>query len=176
MPNFKKPNYNQDTMVVINFEEQIRPGTFEFVLHRLIEDKLDLSTFYQAYKNDSGGRSAYDPAILLKIILFAYYHGIRSSRDIEWACQNNIMFKALSCDTVPHFTSIANFISGHPDAIEDIFTQILMICDQQGLVGHELIAIDDCKISSNAAKEHSGTLEELEQKQDKIHRHIHVYI
>ena len=45
MPNFKATNYNQDTMVVINFEEQIRPGTFEFVLHRLIEDKLDLSVF-----------------------------------------------------------------------------------------------------------------------------------
>lgn len=172
MPNFKTPNYNQDTMVVINFEEQIRPGTFEFVLHRLIEDKLDLSTFYDSYKNDTGGRSAYDPAILLKIILYAYYKGVRSSRDIEWECQNNIMFKALTCDTVPHFTSIASFISGHPEAIEDIFTQILLVCDEEGLIGHELIAIDGCKISSNAAKEHSGTLDELARKRDKIQRQI----
>ncbi|WP_425557216.1 transposase, partial [Halioxenophilus aromaticivorans] len=94
-------------MVVVNFEEQIRPGTFEFVLHHLIEDKLDLSAFYDKYKNDTGGRSAYNPSILLKIILYAYYKGVRSSRDIEWECQNNIMFKALTCDTTPHFTSIA---------------------------------------------------------------------
>lgn len=172
MPNFKKPNYSQDAMVVINFEEQIRPGTFEFALHRLIEEKLDLSAFYSAYNNDTGGRIAYDPAILLKIILFAYYKGIRSSRDIEWACQNNIMFKALSCDTVPHFTSIASFISGHTDAIQDIFTQILLVCDQQGLIGHELIAIDGCKIASNASKEHSGTIKELSNKQRKIQKQI----
>ncbi|ACS93568.1 transposase, IS4 family protein [Teredinibacter turnerae T7901] len=86
MPNFKKPNYNQDTMVVINFEEQIRPGTFEFVLHKLIEERLDLTPFYELYHNDHSGRSAYDPAILLKITLFGYYHGICTSRDIEWAC------------------------------------------------------------------------------------------
>ncbi|WP_018277929.1 IS1182 family transposase [Teredinibacter turnerae] len=172
MPNFKKPNYNQDTMVVINFEEQIRPGTFEFVLHKLIEERLDLTPFYERYHNDHGGRSAYDPAILLKITLFGYYHGIRSSRDIEWACKTNIMFKALSCDTQPHFTSIASFISSQPDAIADIFTQILLVCDQEGLIGHELIAIDGCKISSNAAKEHSGTFEELAQKSDKIQRQI----
>jgi len=172
MPNFRKVDYNQNSLVAINFEEQIRPGTFEFVLHKLIEDKLDLSPFYESYKNDCGGRAAYDPAILLKIILFAYYHGIRSSRDIEWACRTNIMFKALSCDTVPHFTSIAHFISGNPSAIEAIFTQILLVCDQQGLLGHELIAIDGCKISSNAAKEHSGTLSELAEKRDKIQRQI----
>ena len=66
MPNFKTPNYNQDTMVVVNFEEQIRPGTFEFVLHHLIEDKLDLSAFYDKYKNDTGSRSAYNPAIFVE--------------------------------------------------------------------------------------------------------------
>ncbi|WP_425557233.1 transposase, partial [Halioxenophilus aromaticivorans] len=100
------------------------------------------------------------------------YKGVRSSRDIEWECQNNIMFKALTCDTTPHFTSIASFISSHPDAIEDIFTQILMVCDEEGLIGHELIAIDGCKISSNAAKEHSGTFDELARKRDKIQQQI----
>ncbi len=87
------------------------------------------------------------------------------------------MFKALTCDTTPHFTSIASFISSHPDAIEDIFTQILMVCDEDGLIGHELIATDDgrpprCKISYNAAKEHSGTFDELARKRDKIQLQI----
>ena len=65
-----------------------------------------------AFKNDDTGRPAYDPAILLKIILFAYSKGITSSREIQWSCETNIIFKALSCDTVPHFTTIANFVSG----------------------------------------------------------------
>jgi transposase len=172
MPNFKKYNYNQDAMVVINFEQQIKPGTFEFTLHKLIDHHIDLSAFYENYKNDAGGRSAYDPAILLKIILFAYSRGITSSREIQWECENNIIFKALSCDSVPHFTGIAHFVSSYPEAIESVFEQVLLVCDEQGLLGKELFAIDGCKMSSNAAKEHSGTLEELSQKRDKIQKKI----
>jgi transposase len=159
-------------MVVINFEEQLQPGTFEFTLHKLIDNHIDLSVFHEKYTNDAGGRTAYDPAILLKIILYAYSKGITSSREIQWQCEHNIIFKALSCDSVPHFTSIASFVSSYPDAIESIFEQVLLVCDQQGLRGNELFAIDGCKISSNAAKEHSGTLGELTQKRDKIKRKI----
>jgi transposase len=172
MPNFKKYNYNQDAMVVINFEEQLQPDTFEFTLHHLIDNHIDLSCFYDKYKNDGGGRSAYDPTILLKIILFAYSKGITSSREIQWQCEHNIIFKALSCDTVPHFTGIASFVSSNPDAIESVFEQVLMVCDQQGLLGNELFAIDGCKMPSNAAKEHSGTLKELKDKSKKIRRQI----
>tara|TARA_R110002073_G_scaffold188563_1_gene347426 strand:- start:396 stop:1952 length:1557 start_codon:yes stop_codon:yes gene_type:complete len=172
MPNFKRYDYNQTAMVVVNFEEQIQPNTFEFTLHHLIEDHIDLSAFESKYSNDAGGRSAYDPAILLKIVLFAYSKGITSSREIQWQCEHNIIFKALSCDTVPHFTSIASFVSRYPDAIESVFEQVLMVCDQQGLLGNELFAIDGCKMSSNAAKEHSGTLEELNNKAKKIRKQI----
>uniref|UniRef100_UPI001CFE9BC9 transposase n=1 Tax=Microbulbifer aggregans TaxID=1769779 RepID=UPI001CFE9BC9 len=116
MPNFKPYNYSQDAMVVINFEEQLQPNTFEYTLHHLIDNYINLSAFHDKYKNDAGGRSAYDPAILLKVILFAYSKGITSSREIQWQCEHNIIFKALSCDSVPHFTSIASFVSSYPDA------------------------------------------------------------
>jgi transposase len=105
-------------MVIINFEDQIQPGTFEHAIHFLISERLDLSVFEPKYKNDTGGRPAYDPAILLKIILFAYSKGITSSREIERCCQNNVIFKALSCDTVLHFTTITSFVSSYPKAIE----------------------------------------------------------
>jgi transposase len=172
MANFIKYSYNQNVMVVINFEDQLQPNTFEFTLHHLIENEVDLSAFYENYKNDAGGRSAYDPAILLKIILFAYSKGITSSREIQWQCEHNIIFKALSCDMVPHFTSIASFISGYPDAIESVFEQVLLVCDQEGLLGNELFAIDGCKMPSNASKEHSGTLKELTEKREKIQKKI----
>ena len=172
MPNYKKYSYSQSAMIVVDFEEQLQPGTFEFTLHKLIDNHIDLSIFHEKYSNDAGGRSAYDPAILLKIILYAYSKGITSSREIQWQCEHNIIFKALSCDSVPHFTSIASFVSSYPDAIESIFEQVLLVCDQQGLLGNELFAIDGCKMSSNAAKEHSGTLSELEQKRDKINSKI----
>ena len=176
MPKFIPYDYNQSSMVVINYQDQLQPGTLEHAIHHLINNKLDLSVFYPKFKNDDTGRPAYDPAILLKIILFAYSKGITSSREIEWCCQNNIVFKALSCDSVPHFTTIAHFVSSRPIEIESVFEQILLVCDEQGLLGHELFAIDGCKMSSNAAKEWSGTFKELEQKRDKIKKQIRYHL
>ncbi len=172
MPKFIPVDYNQSSMIVINFQDQLEPGTFEHAIHHLIDKKLDLSVFYPNYGNDDIGRPAYDPSVLLKIILFAYSKGIRSSREIEWCCRTNIIYKALSCDTVPHFTTIANFISNHTDEVADLFEQILLVCDDQGLLGKELFAIDGCKMPSNAAKEWSGTFKELEQKRAKINHQI----
>ena len=99
MPRYKQYDYNQDSMIVINFEEQIQPGTFEYALHYLISDRLDLTPFDELYSNDgkTGGRPAYDPVILLKIILFAYSKGITPSREIPWCCEHNIIFKAREC-------------------------------------------------------------------------------
>lgn len=162
----------QSKMVVISYADQLQAGTFEFAINHLIDHKLDLSIFHARYANDDGGRPAFDPAIMLKIILFAYSKGITSSREIQWCCETNIIFKALSCDTVPHFTSIAGFVSDCAQEIEELFEQVLLICHQQGLLGNELFAIDGCKLSSNAAKEWSGTHKELLQKRDKLRRQI----
>ena len=172
MPRFRYYNYDQDAMVVINYQEQLQPGTFEHAVHYLIEHKLDLSLFHPKYRNDDNGRLAYDPAILLKIILFAYSKGITSSREMQWCCETNIIFKALSCDTVPHFTTLAKFVSSHADEIEELFEQVLLVCHEQGLLGNELFAIDGCKMSSNAAKEWSGNFRELGEKRDKLRRLI----
>lgn len=172
MPNFIPCDYRQSSMVVINFDDQILPGTFEYALHHLIEHQVDLSAFHAHYRNDYEGRPAIDPAILLKIILFAYSKGITSSRQIQWCCHTNILFKALSCDTTPDFTTIAAFVSGHSEAIAELFEQVVLVCHQQGLIGHDLVAIDGCKLPSDAAKEWSGTLQELEHKRDKLRKQI----
>ena len=176
MAKFIPYDYNQNSMIVINYQDQLVPGTFEYAVHHLIDAKLDLSAFYPKFKNDDVGRPAYDPAILLKIILFGYSRGITSSRDLEWQCSHNIIFKALCCDRVPHFTTIADFISSRSDEIESLFEQVLLICDEQGLLGHELFAIDGCKMPSNASKEWSGTFKELEQKRNKIQRQIRYHL
>ncbi len=176
MPKYIPYNLNQNSMVVINFSEQLQPGTFEHAIAYLVDERLDLSLFAERINNDDGGRPAYDPAIMLKIILFAYSKGITSSREIQWCCKHNIIFKALSCDSEPHFTSIAAFVSSHAKAIEDLFEQILLICDEQGLIGNELFATDGCKLPSNAAKEWSGTFKELEAKRKKYRKLIRAHI
>jgi len=83
MARYKKYNYNQSKLIPVYFKDQILPGTFEYALNHIVDNELDLSIFLDRYKNDQTGASAFDSAILLKIILFAYSHGITSSRKIE---------------------------------------------------------------------------------------------
>ena len=173
MPNYIAYDHRQNVLISLNFEDQLQLGTFEYALHYLIEHKLDLSIFAPRYKNEKNGRPAYNPAILLKVILFAYSKGITSSREIQWCCKHNLIFKALSCDSEPHYTTIADFISRKPSDIEVLFEQVLLICSEEGLLGNELFAIDGCKMRSDAAKTWSGTFKELAAKRDKLKRMIH---
>jgi len=172
MPRFKDYDYNQSVMVPVSFDRQILPGTFEHSVNYLVDEKLDLSIFDSKFKNDDTGRPAYDPAILLKIVLLAYSRGVTSSRKIEALCRENVVFMAISADSRPHFTSISNFISGCPEQIAKLFQQVILICDDLGLIGKEMFAVDGCKMPSNASKEWSGTKAELRKKAQKIDRAV----
>ena len=108
------------------------------------------------------------PAVLLKLILLAYSRGIVSSRAIERACRENVIFIAISGDSAPHFTTIANFIRELGDEIAQLFAQVLLICDRQGLIGREMFAIDGVKLPSNASKRRSGTRAEFARQAAKL--------
>ncbi len=172
MARYKEYDYTQGKFIPIHFDKQIIPGTFEHTLHYLIDNEIDLSIFDLRYQNDETGAPAYDPAILLKIILYAYSRGITSSRKIARCCEENIVFMALSADTRPHFTTIADFISSTDQEIIRLFLQVLLTCEEMGLIGKEMFAIDGCKMPSNASKEWSGTKEELRHKKEKMEQAI----
>jgi transposase len=168
MARYKEYSYSQGKFIPIHFSKQILPGTFEYTLNYLVDNELDLSIFDKKYKNHDMGAPAYDPAILLKIVLYGYSKGIVSSRKIAQCCCENIIFMALSADTRPHFTTIAEFISSMDKEIVQLFRDILLICDDQGLIGREMFAIDGCKLPSNASKEWSGTKADFEKKAAKM--------
>ena len=108
--------------------------------------------------------------MLLKVVLFAYSMGIVSSRNIERACREHVTFIALSGDSQPHFTTIAGFVSTLGDDIARVFTQILFICDKQGLIGREMFAIDGVKLPGNASKAKSGTRADFERQATKLEK------
>jgi transposase len=172
MARYKEYDYSQGKFLPIHFDKQIIPGTFEYTLHYLIDNEIDLTIFDSRYRNDETGAPAYDPAILLKIILYAYSRGITSSRKIAQCCEENIIFMALSADTRPHFTTIADFISTLDQEIIQLFLEVLLICDEMGLIGKEMFAVDGCKLPSNASKEWSGTKGDLEKKKEKMEKMI----
>jgi len=113
-----KPNEQGQLMLLpVNFSEQLLPGTFEYAINDIIDNHTDLSLFDGRYNNDEKGAYAYLPAILLKIILYAYSKGILYSRRIEDTCKGNIIFKALSGDITPDHSTITDFISSMKDVI-----------------------------------------------------------
>lgn len=168
MARYKSYSYDQSKLIPVSFAQQILPGSFEYALNYVVDHELDLSVFAARYKNDATGRLAYDPALLLKIVLYAYSKGIIHSRKIEAACRTNIVFMALSADTQPHFTTIADFIARMSGEIVPLFRDVLLYCDQLGLIGKQMFAIDGCKLPGNASKEWSGTKAELLHKQKKM--------
>lgn len=172
MPRFKPYNYDQQVMLAIDFRRQIQPGTFEWAINHVVDKRLDMAVFDHRFANDETGAPAFDPAILLKIVLLAYSRGLLSSRAIEAACRENIVFMAISADSQPHFTTIARFISSMSEVIEPLFTQVLLYCDELELISGEMFAVDGCKLPSNAGKQHSGTFAELTERRDKLARHV----
>lgn len=172
MARYKPYSYAQRVLVAVSFDKQIVPGTFEHALNELIDNTLDLSVFDARFRNDDTGASAYDPRLLLKIILFAYSRGIVSSRKIAQACRENVIFMALSANTTPHFTTIADFVASMDKEVVELFREVLMVCDDLGLIGKEMFAVDGCKLPSNAAKEWSGTRADFEKKAAKMERAV----
>ena len=135
-----KPIHKGLKLLPVDFDRQIIPGSFEYALCHLVDRELDLSSFHARYKNDVEGASAFDPAVLIKIILLAYSRGIIHSRKIEAACRENVLFIAVSGDSQPHFTTLAAFVSNMGDTVAKLFAQVLLICDHQGLIGREMFA------------------------------------
>src|SRR3989344_1867288 len=172
MARYKDYSYDQQKLLPVRYSEQILPGTFEYTLGYVIDHEIDLSVFDARYRNDEGGAPAYDPRILLKIILFAYSRGVVSSRRIESLCRENVVMMALSADTQPHWTTISELISSSHEEVVMLFREVLTYCDALGLIGKELFAIDGLKLPSNAAKEWSGTRADLKKKQRKLEQTV----
>lgn len=110
MAKYRPYDYSQRVMIPVSVEDQWMPGTLEFAIHPLVEDRMDISGFEDRYSNDETGRWAYDPKVLLKVVLFAYSRGLISSRKMERACRENITFMALTCGQCPDHSTIAAFV------------------------------------------------------------------
>jgi len=158
--------------LAIDLEAQLIPGSFEHALDYLVDHELDLKDLHAKYRNDTTGAPAYEPGVLLKIVLLAYSRGMISSRRIERACRENVLFLALSGDAAPQFTTIAKFIRDLGDDIGKLFTQVLMTCDTQGLIGRQMFAIDGVKLPGNASKRRSGTHAELAKDAERMEQAV----
>jgi len=172
MAKYKNCNYDQMIMVPVCLKDQLLPGTLEYTIHTLIEERVDMSIFDDNYNNDDTGCPAYDPKIMFKIILFGYARGLTTSRKLEKACRENIIFMALTCGQAPDHSTIATFIPAVKAQIMPMFQDILLFCDELGLLGGTTFSADGLKLPSNASKDKSGTIEQLDQKKQRLEKRL----
>src|SRR5687768_18177129 len=122
---------------------------------------MNLEAFYAAYRVDGRSRPPYDPAMMVALLLYAYARGIRSSRVIERACEEDVAFRVLAAQQRPDHATVARFVERHEDAIAGLFGEVLTLCARSGLAKVGVIAVDGTKLQANASRNENLDYEQL---------------
>jgi transposase len=122
-----------------------------FVIDAVAE--MDLSAFYAAYRADGHGRAAYEPSLMVALVLYAFATRQRSSRAIERHCRQDVAYRVITGNLIPDHATIARFICRHERALADLFGEVLRLCDRAGLVKPGVVSIDGTRIAGNASPE-----------------------
>jgi transposase len=116
-------------------------------------DRLDLEAFYAAYRADGHGRAAYEPSVMVSLVLYAYSTNERSSRGIERRCRQDIAYRVITGNRVPDHATIARFIQRHQQRLAELFGSVLRLCARAGLVRSGVVAIDGTKLTASASSD-----------------------
>jgi transposase len=144
-------------------------------LARFIADvieELDLGAVYQSYEGDGRGWAAYQPAMMVRVLLYGYCLGVVSSRKIERATYEDVAFRYLSADTHPDHDTIAAFRKRHLEALAGLFVQALRLCEKAGLVKLGHVAIDGTKIKANASKHKAMSYERMGETEQRLRQEV----
>jgi transposase len=115
--------------------------------------ELDLSAVYAYYREDGRGRPAYEPSMMVALLLYGYARGNRSSRGIERACVEDVAYRVVTGNLAPDHSTIAEFRCRHERALGEVFSGVLGLCARAGLVLVGVVAIDGTKMAANAASD-----------------------
>src|SRR3954449_6663382 len=123
--------------------------------------EMNLDAFYAAYRVDGRARPAYDPAMMVALLLYAYARGMRSSRMIERACSEDVAFRVIAAQQRPDHATIARFLERHQQALAGLFGEVLMLCARGGLAQVGVLAVDGTKLQANASRNENLDYEQL---------------
>ena len=113
--------------------------------------QMDLSAIEETYRRDGWGQAAYDPTMMVALLLYAYCLGERSSRQIERLCERDIAFRVIAANQRPDHTTVARFRTRHETALAALFTDVLRLCAEAGVVKVGVVALDGTKMQADAA-------------------------
>ncbi len=123
--------------------------------------QMDLSAFYAAYRADGHGRAAYEPSMMVTLLMYSYASDQRSSRAIERHCRQDVAYRVITGNLVPDHATVARFVDRHEAALAELFGEVLKLCDRAGLVKAGVIAIDGTRLAGNASQEVQVGFEEI---------------
>ena len=148
--NFLRLNREQCYLMPPNLRDWLPEGDLVWFLLDAVS-QMDLGSFYAKYRADGWGAAAYEPSLMVSLLLYAYCLGVRSSRKIERLCRRDIGFRVITANEAPDHTTIARFRQGNQEALAALFTEVLRLCAEAGLVNVGLVALDGTKIKANAS-------------------------
>ncbi len=158
--NFIRPNRDQLFLMPPALQDWLPSDDLAYFLLDAV-DQFDPAPFYAAYRADGVGQAAFQPHMMVSLLLYAYCQGVRSSRQIERLCERDVAFRVVAGNLRPDHATIARFRQRHAEALKGLFTDILRLCKEAGLVKVGLVALDGTKIAADAALEANRTYESI---------------
>jgi transposase len=131
-------------------------------------EEMDLSAFYGAYREDGWGRAAFEPQMMVALLLYSYAVGERSSRGIERRCREDIAFRVITANQIPDHATIARFRARHEQALADTFVQVLALCAKAGLVSVGVVALDGSLLAGNASPGATRTYASIREEVERM--------
>ena len=170
-PKFKSYNQGQVTLFPPSLDEKVPENSPARIINQIV-DSLDLSKVFDTYKG--GGTTAYNPRMMLKVVLYSYLNNVYSSRKIEQALTDRVSFMWLSGNQTPDHNTINRFRSSHlKDSIHEVFTQVVVMLVEMGCLSLEVAYVDGTKIESRANRYTFVWRKSIEKYKDRLEEKIH---
>jgi len=165
--------YDQSQMLLLppSLDEWLPERHLARFVSELVEDALDLSAIRAAYTEERG-YPPYDPRLMLKLLIYGYCTGQRSSRGIERRCQDDVGFRYLAAGAVPDYRSIARFRRRHQQALAGLFLQALRLCQRAGMVRLGKVALDGTKLRANASRHKAMSYQRMVEREGQLEAEI----
>lgn len=169
--NFREADRDQQFLLPPSVRDWLPEGHLAwFVLDVVAE--LDLMVFRARYRCDGRGGAAYDPAVMVAVLVYAYCVGDRSSRLIERRLVEDVAYRVLAAHAQPDHATIASFRADHEDALRGLFAQVLALCAAAGMVNVGIVTVDGTKIAADASGTANMRAEALERALNEEARRI----
>lgn len=159
--NFVPVEREQSFLMPPSIQEWLPADHLAWFILDLVES-FDLSAFYVGRREDGWGRAAYDPKMMVAVLLYAYANGVRSSRGVERRLVEDVAFRVIAANNCPDHATIGRFRQAYGDALNGLFVQVLAVCVKADLVDVTVVAVDGTKIEANASRSKNLTEKQLE--------------